>query len=109
MTEYFEITIPSVSAAGQPILPELRQRHVVETCEKLTETFGGSTATEGIGHYRHESGKFAVEQVTIIKAYALDGIDSETADDLRDYAAKIKQRLSQESVLISFSGDIEFI
>lgn len=109
MTEYVEITIPSITETGQEIPEIVRLATIDDAALYFADIFGGATTTDGVGYYQHDDGRLAREIVTVVKAYVLDHIDVDRQHDLRRLAGGIRRELSQESVLLNINGDVTFI
>lgn len=106
MTEYVEITIPSLYSDGSEIPAPVVDAATDTVAVSFTDVFGGATITEGRGYYRHSDGRLAVEDVRIVKAYSFDPVD---VDSVRNTAQYLAWFLSQEAILLNVSGSVEFI
>jgi len=75
---------------------------------KFCEYFGGVTVTEGHGYFLSAEKSIIAEPVRIIASYT-DTVTDAVKVDLCKLANKVKQILSQESLMIEFAEKAEFI
>lgn len=98
-----ELYLPSKKSDGTELDASTRDSVELELGKKLTELFGGATASEAAGFYQHLDGRMSLERISIIYSF-VEKLDESVLQHLFSLAAYVKDILSQESVLITIDG-----
>lgn len=104
MNHYYRLMVPT-TIYNEPAPADLVDAVRASVKLALAEAFGGYTETRSAGGYRAESGELIEETV-----YQIEASYSEPNDELVwRLAAEIKNRLSQESVMIRKDHKVTFL
>lgn len=100
--------VPSTKNVGTPLTKNERQALITRICNTFADSFGGCTATNGIGYFKSETGKLVKESVTLVTSYhSLE--TSEALAIVTPLAIAIKSEYGQESIAIETELGIDFI
>lgn len=109
LNNFVSVYVPGTREVNKKLTSRERADYTARVGRKLSESFGGSTATKGIGFYVSNDGTLIQESITIVKSF-YDGIPVESAyDTARTIAQWLKAELTQESVTIESNEGIEFV
>lgn len=100
------IYVPSTVDVNKPIENE---GFVREILGKLSDMFGGATASAAIGGWRCANGSVVVEDVTIVYSFCSSELLREKASEILAICEDIKTRMRQEAVTLEINGQCKFI
>jgi hypothetical protein len=69
----------------------------------LSQEFGGSTATQGLGGWVSETQGLIKEDVTLVTSYA-NRLKKSSLEKVKAFALDMKSELKQEAVLVAVDG-----
>lgn len=90
----YSVTVPSVDKNGNLIDQDAAVKVVLI---KMSELFGGATATQSKGAWIDADGRLVVEDVVQITSYS-DRTDAAIRADLEQFAYQLQQDLQQDAV-----------
>lgn len=100
------IYIPSTSGVNKPAD---NKQQVLNIIRKLSEMFGGATATDAVGGWVSEAGETIIEMVKIVYSFC-------TTEQLKDNIGKIlgicedlKNEMTQEAITLEINGQVKFV
>jgi hypothetical protein len=108
LTQFVSIYVPGTKQASIKLSARDRSIYTDKIARQLSDRFGGSTATRGIGFYVSNSGELIRENVTIVKSFYA-GDSNEAFEFACNLGRQLKSELSQESVTIESNDGIEFV
>jgi hypothetical protein len=108
LTQYVSVYVPGTKQTNVKLSARDRSIYTDKIARQLSDKFGGSTATRGIGFYVSNNGELIRENVTIVKSFYAG--DSAAAFEFAcKLGRQLKTELSQESVTIESNEGIEFV
>ena len=108
LTNYKSVYIPSTRQGNIPLSQVESERIIKIVLTRMSQAFGGCTATHSIGSWLSNTHGLITEPVTIAQSYY--DIDPIVADrKVKSIARWIKKELQQESVSIQSNDGLEFI
>lgn len=84
------------------------KRFVDEALVLLSDLYGGSTATPGLGGWNSPDHGLITEDVTIVYAYT-SGHKAELLNQVYEFAQYVKDEMSQEMVSVEINKKLYFI
>lgn len=82
---------------------------VIRIIRRLSELFGGATASDAVGGWVSESGQTVIEKVKIVYSFC-------TSDQLKEHISTIiaiceelKTEMSQEAITLEINGQVKFV
>ena len=82
---------------------------VIKIIRKLSEMFGGATASDAVGGWVSQSGDVIVEKVKIVYAYCTSSLLKEKIDDILAICEELKNEMSQEAITLEINGQVKFV
>lgn len=76
---------------------------------KLSELFGGATATPAIGGWMSSEAGLVTEKITIVYSFCKAEQFGEHFDEVLGLCEAIKREMSQEAVTLEYNGQIKFV
>lgn len=83
--------------------------HVTLVMSKLSEWFGGATASDARGGWVSPAAGLVVEKVTIIYAFCKEIDLQNRFEDIIQLCSQIRDEMKQEAVTLEVNGQIAFI
>ena len=93
--------------------------NAVESCDntgmvkrvlsKLSDMFGGATATDAIGGWNSIEHGLITERVTIVYSFCKSEDFANHFDEVLELCESIKSEMSQEAVTLEYNGQVKFI
>ena len=82
---------------------------VIRIIRRLSELFGGATASDAVGGWVAEDGQTVIEKVKIVYSFC-------TSDQLKEHISTIiaiceelKTEMSQEAITLEINGQVKFV
>lgn len=76
---------------------------------KLSEWFGGATASDARGGWLSQSSGLVIEHVTIVYAFCKEADLQSRFEDIIQLCGQIRDEMKQEAVTLEVNGQIAFI
>lgn len=76
---------------------------------KLSELFGGATATKAIGGWMSLEAGLVTEEVTIVYSFCKSDDFANHFNEILELCEAIKVEMSQEAVTLEYNGQIKFV
>jgi hypothetical protein len=91
------------------VIDEQKRQNSLHNCAKvLCKEFGGCTVQNSMGYYLSNSGDIVQEDIKILYSN-VKRLTIKQKKEIRNIAYDIKKDLAQESVMLEFGDDTEFI
>jgi len=100
------IYVPSTLNVSEHIDNTAKVREVIT---KLSNLFGGATATEAVGGWVTEDGQTIIEHVTIVYSFCTTEQLQEHFDAVYGICEDIKESMGQEAVTLEINGQVKFV
>lgn len=100
------IYVPSTLNVSEHIDNTAKVREVIN---KLSNLFGGATATEAVGGWVAEDGQTIIEHVTIVYSFCTSEQLQEHFDEVYAICDDIKVSMGQEAVTLEINGQVKFV
>lgn len=82
---------------------------VARVMSKLSEWFGGATASDARGGWLSQSSGLVIEKVTIIYSYCKEADLQSRFEDIIALCESVRDDMQQEAVTLEINGQIAFI
>lgn len=93
--------------------------NAVESCDnsamvkrvlsKLSDYFGGATASDAIGGWNSIEHGLITERVTIVYSFCKSEQFADHIDDILELCEAIKSEMGQEAVTLEYNGQVKFV
>ena len=93
--------------------------NAVESCDnsgmvkrvlsRLSELFGGATASDAVGGWVSMEHGLITERVTIVYSFCKSEVFADNIDAILDLCEAIKTEMNQEAVTLEYNGQVKFI
>lgn len=101
-----EIIVPSTVNVGELID---NTEYVNRVATKLSNMFGGATATNSQGFYVSDEGNLIKENSTIVYSYCTEDDLENNLDDIIRICEQLRDEMTQECVGLVVNGEMYFI
>ena len=85
------------------------RKQVLNVIRRLSEMFGGATASDAVGGWVSQSGEVIVEKVKVVYSFCTTGQLKDRIDDILSICEDIKNEMKQEAVTLEINGQVKFI
>lgn len=85
------------------------RKQVLNVIRRLSEMFGGATASDAVGGWVSQTGEVIVEKVKIVYSYCTSEQLKDRIDDILAICKDIKNEMKQEAVTLEINGQVKFI
>ena len=85
------------------------RKQVLNVIRRLSEMFGGATASDAVGGWVSQSGEVIVEKIKIIYSYCTSKQLKEKIDNILAICEDLKNEMKQEAVTLEINGQVKFI
>lgn len=100
------IYVPSTVNVNEPTD---NKAQVLNTIKRLSELFGGATASEAVGGWVSQAGETVLERVTIVYAFCTSDQLHKHFNDVYGIAVGIRDEMKQEAVTLEVNGQVKFV
>lgn len=76
---------------------------------RLSEMFGGATASDAVGGWMSSEVGLVTERVTIVYSFCRKSDFADNIEAILEICEKIKSEMSQEAVTLEYNGQVKFI
>jgi hypothetical protein len=83
--------------------------YVKRVIKKLSELFGGATATQAVGGWVTELGDVVLENTTIVYSFCKESELQANFSEVYELCQQIKNELNQEAVSLEINGQLAFV
>ena len=101
-----KIYVPSTTDVDKKIDTS---KQIDNTLTLLSNKFGGSTSTKGIGTWISNKKTLVKEEVTICESYCSGSDLKNSLTEVIDYCNELKTELSQEAISLEVNSELYFI
>lgn len=106
LTSKVSIYVPTTVDVKNPVD---NHAQVLSIIGKLSDMFGGATASDAVGGWRCSDGSVVVEKVTIVYAFCKDEELVSHIDDILSICGRLKEEMRQEAISLEINGQLAFI
>lgn len=85
------------------------RKQVLNVIRRLSEMFGGATASDAVGGWVSQSGEVIVEKVKVVYSFCTTGQLKDRIDDILSICEDIKNEMKQEAVTLEINGQVKFV
>lgn len=85
------------------------RKQVLNVIRRLSEMFGGATASDAVGGWVSQSGEVIVEKVKVVYSFCTTGQLKDRIDDILAICEDIKNEMKQEAVTLEINGQVKFV
>lgn len=85
------------------------RKQVLNVIRRLSEMFGGATASDAVGGWVSQSGEVIVEKVKVVYSFCTTSQLKDRIDDILAICEDIKNEMKQEAVTLEINGQVKFI
>ena len=100
------VYVPSTVDINKPID---NTEYVNNVATKLSNWFGGATATDAVGCWVSPTAGLVREKTTLVFAYCNQTDLENHIDELIDLCEDLKKKMSQDSIALELNGEMNFI
>jgi hypothetical protein len=101
-----EIYVPSTINVDVPCD---NKKFVEQVAEKLTELFGGATATDGLGYWKSQNGLVTEKSTKVFSFVNNEQFNDKNLDKVVRIAEKVKKDMQQEAVTLVVDNVCYFV
>lgn len=85
------------------------RKQVLNVIRRLSEMFGGATASDAVGGWVSQTGDVIVEKVKVVYSFCTTGQLKDRIDDILAICEDIKNEMKQEAVTLEINGQVKFV
>lgn len=85
------------------------RKQVLNVIRRLSEMFGGATASDAVGGWVSQTGEVIVEKVKVVYSFCTTDQLKDRIDDILAICKDIKNEMKQEAVTLEINGQVKFI
>ena len=82
---------------------------VLRIIRRLSELFGGATASDAVGGWVSESGETVIEKVKIVYSFCTSDQLKEHISTIIEICEELKTEMSQEAITLEINGQVKFV
>lgn len=82
---------------------------VLQIIRKLSQLFGGATASDAVGGWVAENGQTVIEQVKIVYSFCTSDQLKENFCEILQICEDLKNEMSQEAITLEINGQVKFV
>lgn len=84
-------------------------KQVREVMAKMSQMFGGATASEAVGGWMSQSAGLVLERVTIVYAFCKESDLHANIEQIIEICENLKKEMNQEAISLEINGQLSFI
>lgn len=100
------VYVPSTIKVNEPVD---NAQQVGKIVRKLSEMFGGATATQAVGGWVTAAGEIVTEKITIVYSFCTSTQLHENIENVLDICETLKKEMTQEAITLEINGQVKFI
>lgn len=85
------------------------RKQVLNVIRRLSEMFGGATASDAVGGWVSQTGEVIVEKVKVVYSFCTTDQLKNRIDDILTICEDIKNEMKQEAVTLEINGQVKFV
>lgn len=85
------------------------RKQVLNVIRRLSEMFGGATASDAVGGWVSQTGEVIVEKVKVVYSFCTTGQLKDRIDDILSICEDLKNEMKQEAVTLEINGQVKFV
>lgn len=82
---------------------------VIRIIRRLSELFGGATASDAVGGWVAEDGQTVIEKVKIVYSFCTSDQLKENISTIIEICEELKNEMSQEAITLEINGQVKFV
>lgn len=82
---------------------------VIRIIRRLSELFGGATASDAVGGWVAEDGQTVIEKVKIVYSFCTSDQLKEHISTIIEICEELKTEMSQEAITLEINGQVKFV
>lgn len=82
---------------------------VLQIIRKLSQLFGGATASDAVGGWVAENGQTVIEKVKIVYSFCTSDQLKQHISTIIEICEELKNEMSQEAITLEINGQVKFV
>ena len=82
---------------------------VIRIIRRLSELFGGATASDAVGGWVAENGQTVIEKVKIVYSFCTSEMLKQHISTIIEICDELKTEMSQEAITLEINGQVKFV